>query len=90
MLTNKEKQSLKAKAHKLKPVVMIGAKGLTDAVLEEIMITFDAHELIKIKVTVGDKAIRTEMIHVLVKVTDAELIAIIGNIAIVYKKHPAE
>ena len=43
-----KKKALKAKAHVLKPTVMIGQHGLTDAVIAEIDIALNAHELIKI------------------------------------------
>jgi len=78
-------QVLKARAHSLKPVVMIGDKGLTDAVLAETNIALDAHELIKIKIAGHDRedkqAITQELCHEL----DAQLIQKIGNIIVVYR-----
>jgi RNA-binding protein len=44
------KKQLKMQAHDLKPVVIIGQAGLTDAVLTEIDIALDYHELIKVKI----------------------------------------
>lgn len=49
-LSNKQKQHLKGLAHNLKPVVLMGANGLTEAVLAEIEIALNHHELIKVKV----------------------------------------
>ena len=49
MLTPAERKALKAKAHKLDPVVHIGAKGLTDEVIAEIDRALHAHELIKVR-----------------------------------------
>ena len=49
-LTTKQKLYLKSKAHDLKPVVMIGQKGVTDSVIEEIKTSIDHHELIKVKI----------------------------------------
>ena len=49
MLTAEGKRSLRAQAHHLKPVVLIGQHGVTDAVIAEIGIALDAHELIKIE-----------------------------------------
>lgn len=46
-LSTKQKQYLKGLAHNLKPVVLMGANGLTEAVLAEIEIALDYHELIK-------------------------------------------
>lgn len=44
-LTNPQKRQLKALAHPRKPVVIIGDNGLTDAVMQEIEIALDHHEL---------------------------------------------
>jgi putative YhbY family RNA-binding protein len=49
MLTGSERKALKGKAHKLEPVVQIGAKGLTDEVFAEIERALIAHELIKVR-----------------------------------------
>ena len=49
MLTPAERKALKARAHKLEPVVQIGAKGLTDEVIAEIDRALRAHELIKVR-----------------------------------------
>ena len=49
MLTAEGKRSLRARAHHLKPVVLIGQHGVSDAVVAEIGIALDAHELIKIR-----------------------------------------
>ena len=55
-----ERQLLKAKAHNLKPVVLMGAKGLTQAVIDETEIALLAHELIKIKINGQEKNDRKE------------------------------
>ena len=49
MLTPAERKQLKARAHKLDPMVMIGGKGLTDEVVKEIELALKAHELIKVR-----------------------------------------
>ena len=56
-----ERQYLKGLAHTLNPVVMIGNNGLTDAVMREIAISLDAHELIKIRVQGDDRDARIAM-----------------------------
>lgn len=45
----KDRSRLKARAHHLKPVVTIGAAGLSEAVLMELGLALDHHELIKVK-----------------------------------------
>ncbi len=46
-LTATQRRYLKSLAHPLKPVVMVGAKGLTDAVIRELQVAFDSHELVQ-------------------------------------------
>ena len=81
------KQSLKAKAHHLKPVVLLGAKGLTDAVIAETDIALFSHELIKVKINSAEKEEKINMTHELCKKLSAELIQLIGNTAIIYRKN---
>jgi len=88
MLSNQERRSLKAKAHSLNPVVMTGAKGLTDNVLAEIEVNLDAHELIKIKLVAENKEERKAMIERIITHTGAELIQTIGHVAAIYRPKP--
>ena len=81
------KQSLKAQAHHLKPVVMLGAKGLTPAVVEETNIALLSHELIKVKINGAEKADRQLMAAELCNQLQADLIQLIGNTAILYRKN---
>lgn len=80
------KQTLKAKAHHLKPVVLLGAKGLTPAVVEETEVAINAHELIKVKIGGTEKDARLEIANSLCEQLRAELVQMIGTIAIIYRK----
>jgi RNA-binding protein len=82
-----EKKKLKAQAHPLNPVVMIGQSGLTPAVLKEINLALDAHELIKVKIRAerDDRSLIREQICT---DTHAELIQSIGQVAVLYRKNP--
>lgn len=80
------RQNLKAKAHHLKPVILIGAKGLTNAVIEETNIALDAHELIKIKIYGVERDDRKLIIQQICAETAAELVQSIGNSAVLYRK----
>lgn len=62
-LSTKQKQHLKGLAHNLKPVVLMGANGLTEAVLAEIEIALDHHELIKVKVASEDRETKNLIIE---------------------------
>ena len=56
-ISSKFKQQLKARAHKLKPIVLIGGNGLTEAVQNEIEHSLTAHELIKIHIAGSDNCL---------------------------------
>lgn len=81
------KQSLKAQAHHLKPVVMLGNKGLTSAVIDETNIALNAHELIKVKINGAEKHDRQTIAEELCQSLEACLVQLIGNTAIVYRKN---
>lgn len=87
-LTDKQRTHLRSLAHKLKPVVWVGQHGLKPTVLEEINGALTYHELMKLKVNVGDREARDALIVEVCQQTGAELVQRIGNIAILYKKNP--
>ena len=84
-LTSKKIQNLKSDAHSLKPVVMIGEKGLTSNILSEIDIALDAHELIKIKISGTDKASRKVIADKISISKKCTLVQIIGNILVLHR-----
>ena len=76
-------------AHGLKPVVFIGQKGLTDALVRSTENAFDDHELIKIKfIDYKEKKQKTEIAKALEAQTGSHLAGMIGHIAILYRQHP--
>ncbi|MES9869626.1 MAG: ribosome assembly RNA-binding protein YhbY [Sedimenticola sp.] len=87
-LSNPQKRHLKGLAHSLKPVVMVGQHGLTEGVFNELEIALEVHELIKVRISAGDRDERDEMLAVLVEKSSAELVQRIGNIAVLYRHNP--
>ena len=83
---SKIKQKLRASAHPLKPVVIIGNRGLTEAVQLEIERALLTHALIKIRIQADTAKTRTEMIQKICADRSAELIQIIGHIVVIYRK----
>lgn len=81
------KQELKARAHHLKPVVLLGSKGLTPAVTEETNLALQIHELIKVKINGAEKEGRLAMATELCRQLTAELVQLIGSTAIIYRKN---
>lgn len=81
------KKQLKAQAHALNPVVMIGQAGLTEEVLKEINLALDAHELIKVRIR-AERDDRKVISMEIAKSTLAENIQSIGQISVFYRKNP--
>lgn len=60
-ITSRQRSALRAAAHPLRPVVLIGDNGLTETVLKEIDRGLNAHELIKVRVAGDDREARVQM-----------------------------
>ena len=84
-LTDKQKKHLRGLGHPLKPLVMIGQHGLTDAVVKELDQTLDAHELVKVRARVGDRDARDEALATLAARTQAAVVQRIGNVGLYYR-----
>ena len=84
-LTVLQRKNLKARAHPLKPTVMIGTSGLTPAVLEEISRALKSHELIKIRVMNDDRDARANMLEEICSELNAGAVQRIGKILVVYQ-----
>jgi RNA-binding protein len=89
-LTNNQKKFLRAKGHILKPIVMIGQHGLSEAVLAELKLSMTKHELLKIKIRAEDKDDRQKMIDEIVSLTKAHLIQVIGSVMVIYRAFDEE
>ncbi len=84
-LTEKQLRFLRGKAHALKPVVMLGQKGLTENVVAETVQALRDHELIKVRVRSTDRAQRESWISALVSQCSCVLVARIGHVAVLYR-----
>jgi RNA-binding protein len=89
-LTGKQRAHLKALAHERKPVVLLGQKGITDAVVLELQAALLAHELIKVRLTGEDRDALDAEAAELERRSGATLIARLGKVATLYKRHPDE
>jgi RNA-binding protein len=87
-LSAAERRLLKAHAHKLHPVVMIGDKGLTEAVLHAIDASLKSHELIKVKVASAERLAREAVLASICAATDASPVQHIGKILLLYRENP--
>lgn len=83
-LNSKERSSLLKQSHSLSPRVWIGKKGLSDEIIENTDTIIEKHELIKTKF-VDCKDSKDEIIGKISEKTEAALVKIIGNIAVLYR-----
>lgn len=86
-LTNPQKRHLKALAHHRKPVVIVGDGGITPAVMHEILLALDHHELIKIRINAEDRETRETMIAEICAAADATLIQRVGHVATLFRRN---
>ena len=86
-LSTKELLALKAQAHHLNPVVMIGQHGLTESVIKETDAALTAHELIKVRVLGDDREERVQMCAALCEAVDAQLVQHIGKLLVLWRKN---
>jgi len=84
-LAEARRRALRGRGHVLKPVVTIGNAGLTDAVMRELDLSLEHHELMKIRIGSAGRAQRRHIIDRICAACHAELVQAIGNIALIYR-----
>ena len=84
-LTPVERSALRAEAHALKPIVIIGEAGLTPAVLKEIDLGLDSHGLIKVRVFGDDREARVGMYDTICGNLGAAPVQHIGKLLVIYR-----
>lgn len=84
-LSPAQRQFLKGLAHARQPVVMIGNQGLTPAVLKEVDLALNAHELIKIKAASDEPDTRRAWMEEICSATGASPVQQIGKVLVIYR-----
>jgi putative YhbY family RNA-binding protein len=84
-LTPAQRKEKRGDAHHLDPVVMIGADGLTPAVLKEAEIAIRSHGLIKVRVFSDDRTAREAMLTEMADKLDAAPIQHIGKLLVLWR-----
>jgi RNA-binding protein len=87
-LTPAERKELRGDAHHLNPTVMIGADGLTPAVLKEAEVALKSHGLIKVRVFSDDRAAREAMLTEMADKLNAAPIQHIGKLLVLWRPLP--
>lgn len=88
VMNAKERQHLKGEAHQLNPVVLMGAEGLTEAVVKEVDRALNAHGLIKIRAPGDDREERETLFAELADRLSAARVQAIGKILVLYRPLP--
>lgn len=89
MLTAAERRDLKARAHALHPLVMIGNDGLTPAVLKAVDEALKSHDLIKVRAAGADRDAREALLQAICAATGASPVQCIGKVLIIWREQPA-
>ncbi|MCJ8293812.1 MAG: ribosome assembly RNA-binding protein YhbY [Colwellia sp.] len=85
-LNKKQIQHLKGVAHPLKPVVLLGNNGLTEAVVAEIDYALNHHELIKVKIPTDDKENKALIVDAICRETKSTQVQVIGKTLVIYRE----
>jgi RNA-binding protein len=85
-LSEKQKKHLRRLAHPLRPLVMLGNAGLTDAVVGELDRALADHELVKVSARVGERTTRDAALEELARRTQASMVQRIGHVGVFYRR----
>lgn len=87
-LSERQRRHLRGLAHALKPLVRLGAAGLTPAVAKETSRALTDHELIKVKAQAPDRRGRDALLEELARLTGSALVHRIGHMGVLYRPRP--
>lgn len=88
-LTARQKNELMRTGHNLKPEFVVGAGGVSAAVLEHLRRAFEARELIKVRIDVEDRDEFRAAASSLAAQAPCEIVKLIGRIALLWRAKPA-
>jgi RNA-binding protein len=89
-LGGKARRHLRALGHHLKPVVLAGKDGITDALCAATDTALEDHELIKVKLGENASGDRHDLCEELAARSRSELIGVVGRTALLYRRHPKQ
>src|SRR5690554_4933712 len=84
-ITSQERSALRSAAHPLRPVVLIGDRGLSESVLKEIDLNLTAHELIKVRVASESRDAREALLHTVCNTLACAAVHHLGRMLILYR-----
>ena len=86
MLNSRQKKILRAKAHDLKPIILVGKSGVTNGCIQSINEAVESHELIKIKF-LEHKDNKKSLSKIICTKTDSEIIGNIGHTIMLFRQN---
>tara|TARA_A100000171_G_scaffold52891_2_gene74035 strand:- start:536 stop:928 length:393 start_codon:yes stop_codon:yes gene_type:complete len=84
-MDNQQLKKLRTIAHQLRPILTIAGDGVTENIIKELNQALERHELIKIKIQLGDRELRQQVADELCLQSSAECVQRIGNVAVLYR-----
>ncbi|MEO8673561.1 MAG: ribosome assembly RNA-binding protein YhbY [Tahibacter sp.] len=86
-LTSSQRRYLRGLAHDLKPVILAGAKGVSDALIAELDLALEHHELVKVRVGAEDRTEFAAQAKALAAATKSETVQTIGRTAVYFRRN---
>lgn len=87
-ISTRARAHLRSLAHGLRPVVQVGADGLTEPVIQAIADALTEHELVKVKLGQGFVGERKQAARELAEATESDLTQVIGRVIVLYRPRP--
>ena len=87
MLNSRQKKNLRAKAHDLKPIVLVGKSGVSKGCIQSINEAIEVHELIKVKF-IEHKDNKKALSKTICDKTDSEIVGNIGHTIMIFRQNP--
>lgn len=85
-LSNTQIKFLRGIGHNLNAMIIIGQNGVTENLLNELELTLEHHEILKIKIATGDREDRKAIIQSVLDHTKAQLVQSIGKTVLIYRQ----
>lgn len=85
-LTGAQRRHLRGLGHHLKPVIQIGAKGITEGLVQATREALERHELIKVSTLPEGPLDRKQAPQALADATGAHVAQILGRTSLLYRR----
>jgi RNA-binding protein len=87
-LRGADRRHLRSLGTSLRPVVVVGRNGMSEAVLAKLRAELDAHELVKVRLAGEDREERDSLSRELAAASSSQCVGRIGGVALLYREHP--